>query len=128
MGWDVVGNRRYYTRSRKVNGRVVRQYVGGGVVGELAAAADARRRAERQAAKEARQAEDDRWRQGLAVLQELCGTADLFMRAALLAADYHQHARSCWRRRRHESHGRKTANGSGNPAAVAKAGSAGGTG
>jgi hypothetical protein len=34
MGWD---KGRYFTRSRKVNGRVVREYVGTGEVAELIA-------------------------------------------------------------------------------------------
>ena len=39
MGWEKDG--RYYTRSRKVNGRVVREYIGGGEVGALVAQMDA---------------------------------------------------------------------------------------
>jgi hypothetical protein len=60
MGWEVRPNgRRYYTRSRKVNGKVVRSYVGTGVVGQMAAAADELYRqdqAERVAARKADEA------------------------------------------------------------------------
>ena len=38
MGWE---KGRYYTRSRKVKGRVVREYIGAGRIGELTAELDA---------------------------------------------------------------------------------------
>jgi hypothetical protein len=104
MGWEVRGRCRFYTRSRKVAGRVVREYVGTGAVGELAAAADALRRADRRAASEASRAEQARWREALAPLLALSRAADLLARAALLAAGYRQHARSSWRMRRHVHH------------------------
>jgi hypothetical protein len=50
MGWETRGGRGwYYTRSEKRGGKVIREYGGGGSVGELAAAADALQRAQRQA-------------------------------------------------------------------------------
>jgi hypothetical protein len=46
MGWD---RGRYYTRSRKVNGRVVREYLGTGEAAKQAARLDAITRQEREA-------------------------------------------------------------------------------
>ncbi len=48
MGWDKQGGRLYYSRTRRVNGRFVRQYFGRGPEAYRAAAEDARRRLERQ--------------------------------------------------------------------------------
>ena len=105
MGWEARGcgggGRLYYVRYRKVNGRVTRRYIGTGPVAELAAAADALRRADRQAAADALRAEQVRWAEAAAPLKELSCAADLLTRAALLAAGYHRHSRSTWRRRRH---------------------------
>ena len=104
MGWEPRGNGLYYFRYRKVDGRVTRQYLGAGGVAELAAAADALRRADRLAAAEARRAEAASWQAALAPLLELCRVADVMARAALLFAGYHRHSRSSWRRRRHVHH------------------------
>ena len=106
MGWETRDScrGRYYTRSRKVAGRVVREYVGTGAVAELAAAADALRRADRRAAAEVRRAEQARWAEATAPLLELSRAVDVVVRAALLAAGYRQHSRSSWRKRRHVHH------------------------
>jgi hypothetical protein len=125
MGWEVRGGNRYYTRSRKVSGRVVREYVGGGAAGELAAAADALWRADRRAENEQRRAEDARWRTGSEALRSLCQVADLLFKATLLAAGYRQHHRSTWRKRRHGNDGGSPANGGGNPGAAATPGKPG---
>src|SRR4051794_39320882 len=53
MGWE---RGRYYTRSRKVNGRVVREYVGSGYVAELAAQLDGLDRDQRESEADARRA------------------------------------------------------------------------
>jgi hypothetical protein len=98
MGWETRrGHGRYYTRSRRVNGRVVREYVGGGLLGLLAAEADARRRAGRAAQAEAERAERARWLEVEIPLFELHGAVDQLAKAALLAANFRRHDRGEWR-------------------------------
>jgi len=91
---------RYYTRSKKINGRVFREYVGSGLVGELAAAADARARAERQVQQAAWRAECKRIELAIAPLEEFCDVVETLARASLLQAGYHRHHRGEWRRKR----------------------------
>ena len=90
----------YYTRSRKEGGRVVREYVGGGTLGEIAALEDEyeRRRREEEAAfwKEER----ERLEGLMAPIDELCEAAEVLARAALVAAGYRRHNRGEWRKRR----------------------------
>lgn len=79
---------------------MAREYVGGGIVGELAARMDAeeRRRREEDAAY---------WKEELERLdaleepvRELCEAAELLVQAALVVAGYRQHNRGEWRKRR----------------------------
>jgi hypothetical protein len=100
MGWDAKNGKRYYSRSRRVNGRVVREYVGGGAAGEQAAAEDARRREQCRLEAVARRAGQQQWQEADAALQSFCDLTDLLVRAALLSAGYHQYNRGEWRRRR----------------------------
>ena len=100
MGWE---RGRYYTRSRKVNGRVIREYVGAGLLGELAARMDANERQQREderAADRTRRAELEALDGPLNDLNDL---AEMVARAALVAAGFRQHKRGEWRKRRDQS-------------------------
>src|SRR5262249_5156720 len=99
MGWETrrPGGPRFYVRSQKVSGRVVRQYIGTGARGEAAAAADALRRAERQAAAEARRAERLRLHEADAPLQQLEEAMKLLIQATLVANGFRRHGGE-WRR------------------------------
>lgn len=93
----------YYTRSRKIGGRVVREYVGHGLVGELAAREDAARRAAREAATEARRRDRLDARALGDLLAGLDALAADLTATTLTAAGYHRHDRGHWRRRREYS-------------------------
>jgi hypothetical protein len=91
MGWETDG--RYYTRSRRVNGQVVREYVGGGDLGLLAAQLDADHCAKRVAESARFHAEQGILTALGAQLAELNELADLLVRTALVAAGFQQHHR-----------------------------------
>jgi len=91
---------RYYTRSRKVDGRTVRQYVGSGLLGALAHEKDAARRAQAQE-------ETGRWHAIRSQLEaadrataEFIRAAERRVQVALVLAGYHQHHRGEWRKHR----------------------------
>ena len=101
MGWETrQRGGRYYTRSKKIGGRVIREYVGKGPVAELAAASDARARAQREAQTTAWRAERERIDVAIAPLEEFCDLVEALGRASLLVAGYHRHHRGEWRRKR----------------------------
>jgi|ERR1700728_1451816 hypothetical protein len=96
MGWE----RGYYYRVRKVNGRVVREYVGAGRAAVLIAQLDEldrEKRAIARAQQKAARASLDALDAPFAKLNEI---ANLLARAALLAAGYRQHKRGEWRKKR----------------------------
>ena len=90
---------RYYTRSRKVNGRVVREYVGGGAVGALAAEMDAIERERREFERELWRMEKEEIEAFDESVAKVCQMADIIAKAAMVAAGFHRH-RGEWRRRR----------------------------
>jgi hypothetical protein len=98
MGWDKGG--RYYTRSRRVNGRVVREYVGGGRIGELAAQLDEIERDKRETERQCDRIAREKVETLDTPLAELDELADLVAHAALVAAGFQQHHRGEWRKAR----------------------------
>ena len=92
----------YYTRSRWVagTGRVVREYVGKGRAGMMAAQLDeedrAARRRQRMVERELQAQMDETDKQ----IRRLCALSDALLGAELTAAGYHRHKRGEWRRRR----------------------------
>ena len=96
MGWE---KGRYYTRSRKVDGRVVREYIGGGEVGALVAQMDAIERQRREFERECWHLEKQEIKAFDASVAKVCQMADIIAKAAMVAAGFHRH-RGEWRRRR----------------------------
>jgi len=101
MAWETrQRGGRYYTRSKKIGGRVIREYVGKGLAGELAAAADARARAKREAEKAAWRAEQERMEAALVPFEDFYEGVETLVRGSLILAGYHRHHRGEWRRKR----------------------------
>jgi hypothetical protein len=97
MAWD---KGRYYSRSFKVNGRIIRQYIGGGETGRLAAQQDQERRERIKLRREAaKRLMSDLKSIDETVTMLCCRRADLAARAAMWAAGYYQHHRGEWRKR-----------------------------
>lgn len=99
MALEYRAGRPYYYRHVRDGEKIRKEYVGSGIVAELASEAD--RIAQEQAA-----AEKDRSRRDLELLEalivpvlELNQAAEVLVRAELVASGYHRHKRE-WRRMR----------------------------
>jgi hypothetical protein len=97
----------YYTRSRKQDGRVVREYCGSGRLGEALAAIDASGRVKRQAERARDAAERNRLVETDVALDALCEATRTITDLCLIGAGYRQHDRGEWRKQRgtHQSAG-----------------------
>jgi hypothetical protein len=99
MSWESrKGKGRYYTRSRRVNGKIRREYIGTGRHAEVIAEIDAAERAERELERKLEKEQRECDLELDAEVDELCQLIDGLARGALLAAGFHSH-RGTWRRR-----------------------------
>lgn len=104
MPWKKQSGGRYYYREKRVNGRLIRKYVGSGEHGEREAKLDADRRAARKAQLDAFHQAAAQFNEVGKPLQDLCGLTDFIMKASLTTAGYYQHDHGEWRCRRRLKH------------------------
>lgn len=98
MAWETRnGSGRYYTRSQKIDGRVVRQYIGSGRLAELIAEGDALDREGRALAAAQWRAERETMDSDRADVREFGAAIDAAVAAALAECGYHKE-RGEWRR------------------------------
>jgi hypothetical protein len=101
MAWEHRRNGTYYYRAYKVNGRVVKEYVGTGPLAEIAAERDALARAARADAVERQCHERAAMRSLDAPVDAFADSLETLTQASLLLAGYHRHHGGEWRKRRH---------------------------
>jgi len=99
MSYEQRGSHRYYYRARKVDGRVVKEYVGHGPLSEAMVAQDELARVERRAAAEARGRRQSQLNDLDRAVDAAGASIETLFRASLTAAGYHRHHRGEWRRR-----------------------------
>lgn len=103
MAWESRnGKGRYYTRSRKVDGRVVREYLGCGEAAVATADLDSLDREQRERQRQMQRAQAAEQVALDSAVNAVCEAAQLWGAVALLAAGYRRHDRGEWRRRREQ--------------------------
>lgn len=100
MSWETrERGGRYYTRSKREGGRIVREYIGTGRLAELASELDRLDRERRESERIEQQLARSEVETSEAPIKALHEDVELLARGALLAAGYHRH-HGQWRRKR----------------------------
>jgi hypothetical protein len=94
------GKGEYYTRAFRREGRIVREYVGSGLIGEFAATVDELERAQRAQRAAVRSTARDRLDELDTLVAAYARTVEMAAREALVAAGYRCHQRGEWRKTR----------------------------
>lgn len=101
MAWEHRrGGGRYYTQSRRVNGRVRRVYWGKGPIAEKVAEGDALLQRQREDRRQGQRAEAEAIRQTEQQFQYVSQICRRLVQDTLESAGFHRHHRGEWRRRR----------------------------
>jgi hypothetical protein len=93
MGWEKRGNKRYFYRIEKRQGRSVRTYYNSGEIAELAATAEAIPRVQREIEDRRRKREQEPLATAETLVNELCEQSDRLVRATLVASGYRRKGR-----------------------------------
>ena len=99
MAWEVRRGRKYYYRSRRVNGRVVKEYAGTGPAAEEAARLDAEKAAEKERQRKSLRETIESMEEMDRILAPLHELVDVVVHFAMTDAGYHK-CRGEWRKKR----------------------------
>lgn len=100
MSWETrKRGGRYYTRSYRVNGHIVRKYIGGGRIGQLAQEMDALERNERLQRAKALHAEREQLAELDSLNEQFFTEVESIAKVTLREAGYHNH-KGQWRKRK----------------------------
>src|SRR3982751_1832106 len=98
MAWEVHGGQRYYYRSRREAGRVVRDFIGNGMEAHLADSLVQERRRRQQEDLRLRRQALQVWRTANRLVDALIEVTDLLVGAFLVVAGFHQRASASTRK------------------------------
>jgi hypothetical protein len=100
MAWKCRAGKRFYYRCRRIDGRVVTEYWGGGLAGALIAEADQIEQAQIRAQRAREAAVRDHLGAADSILDRFTYRLGVLQRAVLVAKGYHRVTRrDMWRRR-----------------------------